>query len=707
MFPRTSTNRRFKRLLLITLALFASSSYTSEAANISWTGGDGNWSNAVRWLPFGVPSPADIAFIGNAGIAETTVSLDQNDSISGLVITNQMRLNTEGNNLFVNGATSIDGGAGFFTNDSRLVISQGSIVTTQDLALIDGGSVFLSDGRYDITGTATIGDESSISGRNGSTIRLFQAAGPSLVNNGELLGYWDGGFVIDQVSTGRIDLDGDFGDGVVLADRTNIPGTEHSTITINGDQLYDEFNSSMRLNQGGTVNMNLSEGWTMGFGSVLRFSGDQSYLNGGEVTVSGEIVTAFEGQGRINADAVITSAAEVEVFREGELEFHGETRILGGNFELHEDSQLLFEGPTSVEGGTFTTFSDLSANGLVRFNGATEYDGTVTINGIARQNGDAHIDGPTTINASILDMDGGGNTTWDVGHSLIINAAGIDSTISNSFDGTINIGGGFLPKLTINLDDPAGHWTMAGEMNLSGLAVVPFSISRVAGSHMRVTGELNIANAIGVSAPTTFDNNSQTSFADADALLIMSGASTVRANANFVGQGMLVNTSSEGMTLEDGASLDEVGLGNAGLLEVGDSPGVAAVDRFENTEDGTWLVEIGGHIASDEHDLLLVTNGETVLDGLIEVDLIDAGGGLFLPEIGDEFTVLTSFGAVSGEFINDPVSFTAGQSFHWEVLHHPNEVTLRLIDIGIVPEPSTLALLAIATLGFNLRAKKY
>ncbi len=302
-------------------------------------------------------------------------------------------------------------------------------------------------------------------------------------------------------------------------------------------------------------------------------------------------------------------------------------------------------------------------------------------------------------------MDGGGNTTWDVGHSLTINAAGVDSTISNSFDGTINIGGGFLPKLTINLDEPADHWTMAGEMNLSGLAVVPFPISRVAGSHMSITGELNVAQAIGISAPTTFDNSSQTTFADPDTLLILSAASTVRPNATFLGQGTLVNISSEGMTFEDGASLDEVGLGNAGLLEVGNSPGIAAVDRFENTEDGTWLVEIGGHIAGDEHDLLLVTDGETILDGLMEVELIDAGAGLFLPEVGDEFTVLTSFDAVSGAFTNDPVSFAAGQSFHWELLHHPNDVTLRLVDIGIVPEPTSVAMLIVSLVGWSISRK--
>lgn len=689
--------------LFVMLACWPSS---AAAANSSWTGGDGNWSNPVRWQPLGVPSPADIAFIGNAGVPETAVALDQNDTISGLVITNQMRLNTDGNTLFVSGATTIDGGAGFFTNDSRLNILQGSIVTTQNLALSDGGSVFLDDGRYDITGTATIGIDSKIFGDHGSTIRLFGASSPSLINNGELLGRFDGGLVIDQVSTGRIDLDGNSGNGKVLVDRSNLPGTLHSTLTINGDTLHDDFNGVMRIAQEGTANMNLTDGWTMGAGSTLVFAGAQlgiNQLNGGEVTLASAVKTQFQSIGHINADAIVTESAEVEAFSESELGFHGETQILGGQFTLSEDAKLEFVDSTTVKGGTFNTHSNLSVEGFVNFRGHTDWDGTATINGIARQNGDARVVGATTIQAGVFDMDGGGGTAWNVNDKLLIHADGMDSTISNSFDGVLNIGGGFAPELTLNLSDPADHWTMAGEMNLSHLNFVPFPVNRVAGSLMRLTGELNVSHLVGISATVTFDNGSETNLLDATDRLTVTGQATVRSGAAFNGVGTLVNSAAEGMTLEDGASLDDVGLLNAGLLEIGDSPGVASVDRFESTEEGTWLVEIGGHVAGSEHDLLLVTDGETLLDGLIEVDLIDAGGGLFLPEIGDEFTVLTSLGAVSGGFTNDPVSLAAGQAFHWEVLHHPNDVTLRLIDITDgVPEPASQAFVCIASFAIAL-----
>lgn len=697
----------------IMVAFLAVSNTCVIAANVSWLGGDGDWSNPVRWSPLGVPSAADTAFIGNLGVEDATVTLDQDDTISGLVITDLMRFDSNGNNLFVNGTTSIDGGAGVFGSASFINLRLGSIFTTQDLALSNGGSIFLDDGRYDVTGTLTIDADSSLAGDNGSTIRLFSASGPSFVNDGDLLGRFDGGLVIQQVSSGRIDLDGATGQGVVGADHSNIPGTEHSTLTIIGDELHDDFNGKMRLAQGGTINMNLSNGWTMGAGSLLEFAGELlSQLNGSQVTLSSGVSSKFQAKGRINVDAILENTVDVELLVESELDFHGNTQIEGGQYLLLEDATLEFDGITEVEGGdfslgedaelhfneetdvaggTFSTFSNLSSEGAVRFNGETTWRGDATVNGIALQNGDATVSAISNIDAGVFDMDGGGGTTWNINSNLIVTAESIDSTISNTFDGAINVSGaGFIRSLRVNLTGSFDEWTMNGEMNLaSGL----FPATRLAGSPMRLTGELNVTGAgVRILADTDFDSPSTTTMATTD--LLMGGQTTVAAGATFIGDGTFVNLADGSLKLEDGASLDQVGLQNSGLLEVGDSPGIASVDRFENTDDGTWLVEIGGYVAGSESDLLLVTSGTTQLDGLIEVDLIDAGGGLFLPQIGDEFMVLTSFGAVGGVFQNEPISFAAGQAFHWEVLYHPNDVTLRLVDItNVIPEPSMFALL--------------
>jgi hypothetical protein len=121
------------------------------------------------------------------------------------------------------------------------------------------------------------------------------------------------------------------------------------------------------------------------------------------------------------------------------------------------------------------------------------------------------------------------------------------------------------------------------------------------------------------------------------------------------------------------------------------------VDRFENGDTGVWQVELGGYLAGTEFDLLLVGGASALLDGIIEVALIDTGGGLFLPEIGDEFRILKAVGGVSGEFLNSPVSMAAGKTFHWSVEYNPGDVTLILTDI-VVPEPATGVLLSLCAI---------
>jgi hypothetical protein len=177
----------------------------------------------------------------------------------------------------------------------------------------------------------------------------------------------------------------------------------------------------------------------------------------------------------------------------------------------------------------------------------------------------------------------------------------------------------------------------------------------------------------------------------------MNGKTRIAANAEFNGTGALHNDPTGEMTLADGAALSQVGLVNRGLLQIGDSSGVAAVDRFENLADGVWSLEIGGHALGDEFDHLIVTDGPATLDGLLEVLLIDAGDELFLPQIGDEFTILTAVGDVTGQFLNSPVSHAAGMQFHWSVLYDPHEVTLYLTDVT-VPEPASATLVLLGAI---------
>ena len=179
----------------------------------------------------------------------------------------------------------------------------------------------------------------------------------------------------------------------------------------------------------------------------------------------------------------------------------------------------------------------------------------------------------------------------------------------------------------------------------------------------------------------------------------MSTRGSVEAGAQFSGGGTLENGLFSQLTLHDGAVLNNVGLINHGLLEIGDLTGVATVDRFVMTSTASWHIDIGGYLAGIEFDRLLVSgSGGATLDGLLSVELIDLGSGVFLPEVGDEFSILFSFGGVDGMFLSDPISYVGLQTFHWQTIYNPHDVRLRLASITAVPEPSS-ALLMVATLG--------
>lgn len=686
-------------LAIATMAMAVSHVSTASAQVKDWInhGVSQSWTEPGSWFAFGLPGPGDIARIGNLPIANgTNVVLYSEQSIAGLLLTNDA-------SLFINngsGRLNISGDATVFGPGTELLIQRSGpdvALTANDVSVINEGELRIGNGAEAVlTGDLWIGLDSRLSGRG--VIELLDNSGTAMVNDGVIetsAGY--GGLVINQAGDALIDLDGGVGNGIVIVDDGN-SFFGQDRFTINGTELNDNFNGTIEMATASILDMNLSNGWMAGLGSVINVqyslgnSDGNAVIQGGHMTMAGDmnLLTDLNGNGdvvRILADTTVESTAVTNI---------------------ESNNRLRFQGAVNLQGGTFHTPSNLSADGSVVFAGETDYSGVITVNGIAQQIGDANVVSGSAINAGVIDMDGSGGTEWNVGNSLVVNAASIDSTISNSFDGTMNVGSGFLGKLTVNLDNTLfDEWTMAGEMNLSTVGIIPFSLTRVAGSRMRVTGELNIDHLVGISAPTTFEPSSTTSLPDADTALSLHGTSTIREGATFNGLGTIINTSDEGMRLEDGVALDEVGLINTGLLQIGNSPGSASVDRFENTDEGTWNVEIGGHVAAVEHDLLIVTEGETLLDGFIDVDLVDAGNGLFLPEVGDEFTVLTSVSEIVGEFVNDPVSYAAGNSYHWDVLHHPHDVTLRLVEITVgVPEPAAWSLAAIAVVAFIGRRKR-
>lgn len=690
-----------KAFVVLILALVVQP-HSAQAIDRSWNADSGFWSTASDWSPNGVPQLGDVVRLGDLpAIENVDVVLDQNDAVAQLHITDGMTFNNQDHTFSVLGITSISGlnvvndGMSTTFNHSRIFIRPTPApvqFSTNSLVVTDEGRVRLDGGVVEVRGSLSTDSDSSIFGHGQIN---FIGPGVVLANSGVIDPSDPMAFHV--LGGGEIDLDGT-GTGQIQLNRRG------DRLTINGGTLSDSFGGEIVIDDDASLHMNLDSPWEADPNSRLQLGRpengihpDPSIISGTEVTLSGDVEVTAGTHGRFDADVIYGQFADVAVAGGGELEMNGAALLVGGTFTLDEDANANFDGPATVEGGAFNTFSKLSTDGRVRFNNDTTYNGELVINGIAQQFGDATVSGQTSIQAGVFDMDGGGNTAWKINHFLTIDAESIDSTISNTFDGTIDFTGLF-GRLTVNLTGAFDEWTMNGELRLDNN--LPGAATRLSGSPVRMTGELSADGGVRITSDLTFAGGSETSFASAASEIRLTSNTQVEAGAVFLDSGTLHNQTTGNLTLEAGATLNNVGLVNAGLLEVGDSPGTASVDRFENTADGTWLVEIGGYLAGNEHDLLLVTGGDALLDGSINVDLIDIGSGVFLPEVGDEFRVLTAGSGVMGTFLADPVSLAAGQEFQWEVLYNPLDVTLRLAEINsIVPEPSTFGLLGLAALG--------
>ncbi|QDT67285.1 hypothetical protein MalM25_01820 [Planctomycetes bacterium MalM25] len=712
-------DRRFSRYapilalgVLVTLA-------PAALADRSWVGPNlGVWSDAGNWSPGGVPGAADIARIGNLpGVDGDWVYLDQDDVVAGLRVTDTMHFRSEGYKLTVLGETLVSGqeGEDELEKHSRMRIEEGphAIDFDTDKLTLSNGGYFTQDGgmmevderfhigsdsRYAGHGTVRFGD-SGLVFRNESILSVNDSADPV-------------GLTFDVINGGVLDLDGLTGEGRIYVYGALDDDPNTSRLTINGGTIADPVNSTVRIGRNGRLQMNTEAPWEMADGSLLKFTGSlyddetgHGRLGGQHVTLGGVVSTSIAGFGWIESDATFEPTAEVHVPERANLVLGGQTVVNGGEFNVGDDGNLHF-GDAEVNGGVFNTASTTSSLSRLAFGGDTSFSGDIVVNGAALQNGDVTVNSPATLTATRFNMNGSfvGKPHWDINHALTLNASYISSGTSNRFRKSIDISGTLLSRLDLNLDDPTESWEMDGEMHLGGN--IAFYVNRLAGSPMRMTGELEVSSKAGISADTTLAAASTTTLQDANDQLRFTGVSRVEAGAGFVGWGDLVVGGASGhLTLDDGANTVDVGLVNQGLLDVDDRAGIATVDRFTNGVNGTLAIDLGGHLIGDEFDHLLVA-GVAEIDGVLGVDLLadEFGVPTFLPQVGDEFMILSSQGGVSGAFAGVLPTIAGGMAYGWEVLYHPHDVTIRLASVGsAVPEPTTglmaACLLAMAAYG--------
>ncbi|MEQ9453707.1 MAG: hypothetical protein RLN76_03825 [Phycisphaeraceae bacterium] len=615
-----------------------------SGANRSWDGlTDTMWSEASNWTPDGVPLSSEDVFIGNLfGIPQQFVDLDINDSVGSLTINNGHALDLEGNRLFVSGATLVSGEREAFENifwTSRIIVRPAGLLPaldTDELIISDQASVSLGDpggsglGLLEVDVLLDIEETGSIGGKG--VIRLNGDGNVSLVNDG-VIAVGAEGMTINQNGSGLLDLDGSGGDGSVQVSSFTVNGLV-SSLTLNGDGLSDIFNGAVELARGAMLAMNLAEGWETGSGSLVRVSNDGGQFQNDPTVISGGSwrhgagtfeLTAGGAAADVTADVTIESAANVIVSQDASLDYDGLTVVNGGMFAVSKGGRIDFDNTTELAGGTFNMETVDDDNGLVVLSGVTTWSGDVTFNGgMVIQLANAVVASPTTIDATIINMDGSGLTEWTIQSSLVVNAADIDGASGNVFNGRIEVGAGEATRLTINLTDAGDDWTAAGELAMTG-GVLEYQ-TKLAGSVVRLSGDLFVSRLSEVPADIDFQSTSRTSWRDADTRLRVQGETTIESGATFIDPGVLVNGESGEMVIEPGVGFDATRLENEGVMRIGAGVGEVTTAGFEQFEGALLKMQVFGG-GQDAFDRLLV-GGPLVLDGLLELQV---PGADFLP----------------------------------------------------------------------------
>jgi hypothetical protein len=645
------------------------------AADKSWNAGNGSWGQAGNWTPAGIPGSADTVRIGNLPGVQDSVVLGTGATWipAAIEISDGMTLDTGGVEFVGSPFPVTITGA-----DSRLIIrphaggnlrdfiGQLDIGVGAHLELVDNVPIHQFVGAFTswghISGVGDILVESPTPFRNEGVINPGGASGLKITQ------HWSG----DETT----DLDGASGSGQIWF---TIP---FSILEINAGGLTDPFGGVINMVSGSLLTMNMDDGWPVDGTITVNGSGianAAALIDGDDLTLSGTInVAGDEGILRVLTDTVIEPPANVSVFTEDRLELDGATTVNGGNFHLYDGATLDFDGATTMRGGEFITPSADPADGVVNFNApSTTWNGSegpVEINGVARQMGNAFVNGPTVINAEVFDMDGEGDTLWTVWNDLTINAVMTQpGVVDDTFTGTLNIAGA-AGKLTVDIEPEFANFHMHGEMNLIGHPAVYHT--RYAGDALRLFGALNVSGKVAVSAHVWAYDGALT-IADANATLRLDGGSIIGLDCAISGEGEIrVGPDATLSALFPHANFGGVGLLNDGRMGV---PGFADVDRFQQTANGSWQVFLRGYDAED-NDQLRVTGGDAALDGELKVKLFN-----FQPVVGDEFTILTVTGGLSGTFDQNPSTIYQGHRYEWSVLYVRQAVRLRLAAIHDCP----------------------
>ncbi|WP_146590548.1 beta strand repeat-containing protein [Posidoniimonas polymericola] len=662
------------------------------AQNIVWDDAGGSvskdWSDFGNWSPDGDPTSSDV-FIGVnslginvANAAGDATIVDQGFTIDSLTIGNGASVNTSGNELIVNGVTTLNGSNSILRVTPRDIATQegldaegiqinsgASVLLLGETGSEDGGVIELESGLLEINAGGRLGGHGTIELINSSTV------GQALENSGTLyVGSRPGAFlgfnlpgtlnIVNGASgTGTVDLDGDNENGYVDVDDDGtgpiiVLGATSLTLNIEVP-LSDSFGGTMDIGAGDTVN--ITNAWSLGSGGVVNLNKGTSTIRGGALTVAG-----------VGAQLNVTQGTGV---------FDSSLSFTDTNAAGYSDGVL-----TVAQGAT------------VQFNGgATFSDGRAFVNS----------EGSTIIVNSAVDIGSGAAEAgefidWDgVGLAdshTIINAAGdldidvdsVDLGGTDTFNGTITMNSG---DLSVRVGD--GSWQMDGQLNMNNS---DSNSPVLSGVDVSISGDVEVGGTGSSIISSSSVNMSGTPNVNvnAGATLRFTGSSLQTNSAVFSGAGGLqfdsTTTNFGGLTINMPTGIVDLdGLTNGSdrlLLSGALVINAGGIDSSDNVFDGDEI-ELGT-LASLE--LNLPGTDSWVMNGLL--DLNGFGGAITSFHLKGSDVELRGTTEVTGNSsqqarvdITGTVAIGAGGSFNFRGGSH---ATPNTIAGGVINGPGRL-----------------
>lgn len=636
---------------------------------------------------------------------------------------------------------------GPITNSSNYAVAVNTS-TILDGDLTNSGLVTIAGGNFLIDGTNAPGGQVAIDGGGAITLsvtgisRLSDVFGtvPTLTNVDNTI---NGAGNIGNNSMGLINQ------GTIRADEATAPlvlwlnnminqstaeavGGATLDVRVAMDNTSGQVNatgSTVLISTGGSIDggaVNIDSSGRLELSNGFVTGGTVSNTAGGVIATNQFITNRLSGQVNNPGGGVIEIADDTGlIFDEaGNYQNAGVIKLNGsGPFADFAATRLMLDGQVTLSGGGEVLMSNAADNAI--FSAADGDDTLINEDHLIHGSGHIGRNGTAIVNRAVISADQPFTGAAETGTLSIDPNAGrfINEGMLKAFNG------GTLQLLNGDYQNATGVIQAQGGSTVDIAQGVNIRGGRLASSgsgQFRITGSTVTFDGIGIELDGQFQvesignlrllgdvtNRGELGLANGARLFIdgpvtLDGGGVVHLSGtnslitNFPGSvdgDMLIN---EDNTITGLGTIRFVDVINGGTVAPGNSPGTLTIQaNYTQTDSSTLAIELAGRNPG-EFDVLNV-NGIATLDGLLQVLLLPG----FEANAGDAFDILQAGTVIDNFFLHDIPKNDAGSPL-FNVVYNPQSMQLVANeDIRVVPEPSTLILVAIGPLTILLISKR-